>query len=384
MNDEDYGRGDWVKAGHKWGADTYINEGDSMFKPVLTLILVLIFVGCLLPQVHAGSRLVNIRQIDYGAYPCNSQYPGLSASGQQVAFESDCNWAGNNALRNNEIFVMEIDGSNPVQVTSGATSDNPYLPSCNAALDASGKRLAFWSSADLIPGQNTDGNSDIFRAYADGTGLMQLTQTVGGGGGYAAHCCPAIDYAGRTIVFASYFDPTNENADLGHGELWIVNWDGSHLSRLTNTPFGGSSEWPVFDGNGRVYFASGANWTGENPYGWIEIFRIDPQTGEVEQLSHLMSFIGGYWIGRMGVNASGRKVIFPMRTRDNLPGIPHLELFLLDTKSREIAQLTQTESGRGCFTASMSASGKRVAYTCEVPGQPQNAGYRVFIADVVY
>jgi Tol biopolymer transport system component len=133
-----------------------------------------------------------------------------------------------------------------------------------------------------------------------------------------------------------------------------------------------------------VYFTSGDNWTGENSYGWVEIFRIDPKTGKVEQLSHLMSVGGEDYIGSMGVNGSGRKVIFPKRTKDNLPGIHHMELFLLDTKSGTIEQLTETENGRGCFTASMSASGKKIAYTCEVPDQPPGGNYRVFIADVAY
>jgi Tol biopolymer transport system component len=241
------------------------------------------------------------------------------------------------------------------------------------------------SFADLIPGQNEDRNSDIFRAYADGKGLMQLTKTDGGvdvgGGNNLAHCCPAIDYAGRTIVFVSPFDPTNGNEFLRHNELWIVNWDGSGLKRLTNTSFGQSSGAPVFDAAGRVYFVSGANWTGENPDGWGEIFRIDPQTGEVEQLSHIPGDSGPDGSGRMGVSASGLKVIFPMAT-SNLSGRPHMELFLLDTKTGEIAQLTLTETERGCVTASMSASGKMVAYTCEVPNQPQGGNYRVFIADV--
>jgi Tol biopolymer transport system component len=354
---------------------------NQTFKPVLTLILALIFIGCFLPQVHAGPRLINIQQIDYAASPCNSAIPGLSASGQKVAFESDCDWTGNNPFHNTEIFVMEIDGSNPVQVTSGATTERPYIPSCNAALDASGKRLAFLSFADLIPGQNEDGNSDIFRAYADGTGIRQLTNTVGGVDGSGAHCCPGIDYSGRTIVFVSPFDPTNNNEPLGHNELWIVNWDGSGLRRLTNT-LEGQNGWPVFDAAGRVYFISHENWNGENPEYWVEIFRIDPKTGEVEQMSHLMSVGGEYLIGKMGVNANGRKIIFPMATGENQPGIPHMELFLLDTKSGEIEQLTQTDSGRGCFMASMSASGKRVAYSCELPDQPQNE--RVFIADVTY
>jgi Tol biopolymer transport system component len=379
MSDEDYGRGNWVQGGHKY---------DAMFKPVLTLTLALTFVACLLPQAHAEPRLVNIRQIEHGDSPCNSQMPTLSASGQKVALESDCDWAGNNLLHNNEIFVMEIDGSNPIQVTSGATDIRPYMPSCNAALDASGKRLAFISFADLIPYQNLDMNSDIFRAYADGSGLMQLTITDGGvdvgGDKKLAHCCPAIDYAGRTIVFQSPFDPTNANNPLGHNELWIVNWDGSGLRRLTNTPLGRDSLAPVFDAAGRVYFVSGANWTGENPNGLDEILRIDPRTGEVEQLSHLMSVFEEHWIGGMGVDAYGRKVIFSMATEVNPSGGPHMELYLLDTKSGEIDQLTETESGRGCFTASMSASGKRVAYTCELPNQPQGPNCRVFIADVKY
>jgi Tol biopolymer transport system component len=379
-----------LKAGKKYGAEIHFNRGDSLFKPMLTLLLALILVVFLLPKAHAEPRLVNSRQIEQGASPCNSSIPALSARGQMVAFESDCDWVGNNPFHNTEIFVMDIDGSNPIQITNGATSSSPYLPSYNAGLDASGGRLAFLSFADLLPGQNADMNSDIFRSNSDGTELLQLTNTIGGaepdeGGKRGAHCCPAIDYAGRTIVFVSPFNPTDNNKDLGHTELWIVNWDGSGLRRLTHT-VEGQNGWPVFDAAGRVYFISHENWNGENPAYSVQIFRIDPKTGEVEQMSHSISVEGEDQIGRMGVDASGRKIIFPMATVRSQEGSHHMELYLLDTKTGEIDQLTQNVSARGCFMTSMSASGKRVAFSCGIlnPNPSDRDNEAVFIADVVY
>src|SRR5262245_47424696 len=67
---------------------------------------------------------------------CGSEYPAFEASGNQVAFESNCDWiAGGNTDHSSEVFVIDVDGSGLVQATSG-TGGNMG----NVWVNASGKK----------------------------------------------------------------------------------------------------------------------------------------------------------------------------------------------------------------------------------------------------
>jgi len=65
---------------------------------------------------------------------------------------------------NNEIYVMDADGSNPTRLTDNAADDfaPAWSPDC--------ARIVFVSDRDL-----TAGVYDLYLMNADGTGLVNLT-----------------------------------------------------------------------------------------------------------------------------------------------------------------------------------------------------------------
>src|SRR4029453_3619068 len=108
-------------------------------------------------------------------------YPSLDATGKKIAFTSNCDLVpGGNADGNAELFYMNADGTGLGQLTASVGG----FGAGNTSLDLGGHRIVFTSDRDLIPGQNADGNDELFGINVDGTGLRQLTHTTGGERGW--------------------------------------------------------------------------------------------------------------------------------------------------------------------------------------------------------
>lgn len=129
-----------------------------------------------------------------------------------------------------DIFVMDADGSNAINLTNDPAIDD--IPRWSP----DGTRILFRSDREGAP--------NIYLMNADGSGLVRLTEEVDGT--QEAEWSPD----GSSIAFAS----------AGDWALWVINADGSGLMRLAD---GGSSpEW--CDGGARIVFQvqNGANSAG--------------------------------------------------------------------------------------------------------------------------
>jgi Tol biopolymer transport system component len=127
-------------------------------------------------------------------------YPTWSPDGTRIAFVGE---VGDNA----EIFVMDADGSNIVQVTDDPEGD------WDPAWSPDGKWIAFFTSQ----GQPA---SDIYVIRPNGSGLTRLTDDPG------RDIQPAWSPDGSRIVFAS-----DREGALG---LFVMDTDGSNVVPLTD------------------------------------------------------------------------------------------------------------------------------------------------------
>ena len=123
--------------------------------------------------------------------------PTLSPDGQRIAFRRD-----------NDIYVMNIDGTNLVRLT---TLNN--VSSRVPAWSPDGSRIAFTS--------NRDGNDEIFMMNADGSGQTQLTFTSS-----RYNLNPSWSPDGALLAFYSNRD--------GNDEIYTMNPDGTNVIRVTN------------------------------------------------------------------------------------------------------------------------------------------------------
>src|SRR5207247_1940126 len=152
------------------------------------------------------------------------------ASGQ-IAFVSDRDG-------NDEIYVMNADGSSPTRLTNNPATDFEPAWSPNA------QKIAFTSQRDDAR------YYEIYVMEADGSHPTRLTNNPG------ENLAPAWSPDGKRIAFTSM------------GEVYVMNADGSSPTRLTSSPpdwdGAGDAAWSpdgakiAFDG--AIPYYSGAQW----------------------------------------------------------------------------------------------------------------------------
>ena len=144
--------------------------------------------------------------------------PDWSPDGNRIAFSSDRNrdWEFEIEVRNWEVYMMNIDGASPINLTNNLAWDG------SPAWAPDGDRIAFAS--------NRDGNSEVYVMNADGTNPINLTNHP------AEDSSPAWAPDGDRIAFASNRDSDWEKNRNNNWEVFVMNADGANPINLTQHP----------------------------------------------------------------------------------------------------------------------------------------------------
>lgn len=176
----------------------------------------------------------------------------ISGDGSVIVFTTDSDLTGGNPLNDLQVFSMNADGTNIAQVTIGATFAEKI------AFSDDEQRIAWQGLRDPF-GTNADGSREIFAINIDGTNHMQLTMSAGDSWD------PRISDDGSRIAFGSRAAfPPEVNAD-GEYEVYVVNGDGTGMVRITDSDresgtseggalasfdISGNGQWVVFTSEG--------------------------------------------------------------------------------------------------------------------------------------
>jgi len=144
--------------------------------------------------------------------------PSWSPDGTKIAFSAMRERAGHF-----EIYTMNVDGTGQTNISTNSSYD--IAP----AWSPDSSRIAFVSGRD--------GNNEIYIMNADGSNISRLTNHSSGDG------TPKWSPDGSQIIFTT---SRNDNDPVGckmtcNYEIYIVNIDGTGLTRLTNNPASDSS-----------------------------------------------------------------------------------------------------------------------------------------------
>ncbi len=194
---------------------------NTTLKLIITLLLVVhseLFSQKQTPLIlESEKHFANIRQLTDGGENAEAY---LSFSQNQLSFQSS-----RNALECDQIFTMNIDGSNMQMISNGkgATTCAYFLPGDSTIIYAS------TFSADGNCPQKPDRSKgyvwklfdsfEIYKSNADGSNIQRLTNMHG----YDAEA--TVSPKGDKIIFTSTRD--------GDPELYTMNLDGTNQTRLT-------------------------------------------------------------------------------------------------------------------------------------------------------
>ena len=180
--------------------------------------------------------------------PAYDESPSWSPDGRRIAFAS-------NREGNSEIYVMDTNGKNIVQLTR--TIDRKATLSWSP----DGSKIAY-----VFRDRDINGDSDIYVMNANGANPVNLTRNP-----RARNRDPSWSPDGRRIAF--------ESRRVGNHDIYVMDADGSNVVRLTHH-FAWDA-YPAWSPDGRkIAFTSSRTLVGE------ELFLMNPDGTSIVQLSH--------------------------------------------------------------------------------------------------
>jgi Tol biopolymer transport system component len=275
----------------------------------------------------------------------------MSADGARIAFVST-DFTGPDGTTIFSLFDTNTDTL--TQIASFTESQLGRRLVSSMKISADGSRVAFSSQGNLT-GQNADGNLEVFLfTVATGT-LIQLTNTTTGG-----NFVSSLNADGSQIIVSSSSDPTQENP-YGNPELLRVDVNTGVFTPVIHTPF----TFRVFivslnaDATG-ILFSTSADPTGENPDGNEEVFLLDTTTDSLAQITKTTT--GNSF--PLALSPDGTRIV--IESTANLAGenvAQTFQLFLFDIPTATFTQISHATEGFFDFTSFFSADGARIIFT---------------------
>ena len=334
-------------------------------------------------DLQAGvTQLLDADTNGIGTGVASTLVPALSADGSVVAFDT-VNLLPDNRHLNDNVFACDL--------TAGATglisARQPALPSPTPnglsgltpfSVSANGRFVAFYSDADDLVPNDTNGFGDVFvRDLIAGTNILVSVNTNGSASGDGLSTDPAISSNGQYVVFTSSADNlvpggTNEQ------NVYIRDWQAGTTALVSVStdgvdPGNGDSFLPIISANGRyvLFHSKASNLAAGSSGGGIEnLFFRDLQTGTTYALTSALGGVGVYSAASM--TPDGQSVAF-IGTTTKASGT----LFVWNSQSNALSYTSSPSIPSSPFPfVSISPNGQKLAYLANSPAN-------LYVADLV-
>jgi Tol biopolymer transport system component len=319
--------------------------------------------------VQGTTRLVSKDSDGVPADADSSDGVAISASGRFVAFSSSAeNLPGGTGTE--DVFLRDLQKGTIALVSKTSTGDELDGDSDNPSVSSGGRFVAFSSSADVLPGEDTVGNVYIRDRRARTTELVSKTSAgVPANGDSDA---PSVSGDGSRVSFQSSANNLPGPDDLKR--IFVHNLGTGTTRLVSKTSSGGfldsgaAGSAGSMSGDGRyVAFESDAS---NLPGGTAttDVYLHDITTGTTRLMSRTTAGVpGDADSDTPSVSSNGRSVAFESDA-DNLGGVAgFVDVFLRDSQSGDTRLISRATSGakghEDSFYASVSADGRFVAFT---------------------
>lgn len=382
-------------------------------------------------QPPSVARIDQLTNFGIGQLP---ESVSISSGGSKIAFVVAS--SGNCNPCSSTIFTINSDGTGLKEV---ANTNQNGIGLVNPQISGNGSKIAFWSNANLV-GNNSNNVWNLFDEASNG--IRQITNnnssvcsisTVSGS--------LSINRDGTKIVFISNCDLTGENPNLytqaflfdatntanpimqvshlaysapfnfytsidGNGDL-IVYEPCEYIllynvaTKLTSSVFTSSIFCESFfsqinsDGT-KIVFLALEDITGENPDKNQEMFLYDIKANLFKQITHTVDPFGPgagtsivtSYLGEVGfaISGDGKRIAFSSTFFDFTGNNKdeNTEIFLYDTDSNSILQVTETVAPTVNFDPSINYDGTKIAFisSTDITGGNPNKNFQVFLATI--
>jgi Tol biopolymer transport system component len=291
---------------------------------------------------------------------------GLSADGRLVVYASDAtNLVPHDTNKAGDVFLYDRGSGVTKRLSVGSRGGQANAASFDPEISADGRYVAFTSGASNLVRGDTNGLADVFVRELNTGKTIRVSVTSHGGQarcnlGYCESTEPVLSASGRFVAFQSsatnlVLHDTNRLGDVfvhdlrtGRTERVSVTSAGKQAGRdRTNN----GSNAPAISADGRfvAFHSADSNLVKGDTNGVFDIFLHDRKTGRTTRVSvGSRGQANAESLGAVGISADGRYVAFTSLASNLTPGDANeiTDAFVRDLRTSRITLASLDAEGR--------------------------------------
>ncbi|MFT6619213.1 MAG: Tol biopolymer transport system component [Limisphaerales bacterium] len=329
----------------------------------------------------------------------DSSNPSISATGQQILFESTAeDLTANDSNGRRDVFIRDLSLNTTELVSVGVNGTSPTGDSFSSLMSDDGRTVAFVSVATNVVSNDHNNGADVFVRLRNSGTTVLASRTATGTSGNGSSSQPAIAPGGNYVAFVSVANNLVANDSNGAGDVFRFSVIDSTVGLASTTGSASANNVsfsPTVNSAGSVAFASQAtNLTAEvNTNRVTDVFVRNFGTATTRLVSGAAAggVVGNGGSGNPIFSPDGSQVLFTSVASDLVAGdtdaVSDVFLYHVTTLNKELISVAGSGSGDGASSVApggMSDDLRYVVFTSAAsnltPGDTNGAN-DVFLRD---